>query len=174
MKELNSVNPFYAIGCLYTPWKRKKTRDFLMFSWVTKETSGMKWVNLFRAELPFTSVLSRRGVFKTPTSNFNGELYNRQQLKPFNDCYKAVHLRCLWKSSISHCSIFLQQMYNIFSIWVKVFKNEPSRICGRQSLKNLKGYGLTKADHITSNIFNAVFQKFYLVHPRILCPIINR
>ena len=31
-------------------------------------------------------------------------------------------------------------------IWEKVFKNEPSKICGRQSLKNLKGYGLPKAD----------------------------
>ena len=27
-------------------------------------------------------------------------------------------------------------------IWVKVFKNGPSKICGRQPLKNLKGYGL--------------------------------
>ena len=28
------------------------------------------------------------------------------------------------------------------NIWDKVFKNGPSQICGRQSLKNLKGYGL--------------------------------
>ena len=27
-------------------------------------------------------------------------------------------------------------------IWDKVFKNGPSKICGRQPLKNLKGYGL--------------------------------
>ena len=27
-------------------------------------------------------------------------------------------------------------------MWVKVFKNGPSKICGRQSLKKLKGYGL--------------------------------
>ena len=27
-------------------------------------------------------------------------------------------------------------------IWVKVFKNGPSKICGRQPLKNLKWYGL--------------------------------
>ena len=26
-------------------------------------------------------------------------------------------------------------------IWVKVFKNGPSKICGRQHLKNLKRYG---------------------------------
>ena len=26
--------------------------------------------------------------------------------------------------------------------WDKVFKNGPSKICGRQPLKNLKGYGL--------------------------------
>ena len=26
------------------------------------------------------------------------------------------------------------------NIWDKVFKNGPSKVCGRQSLKNLKGY----------------------------------
>ena len=26
-------------------------------------------------------------------------------------------------------------------LWVKVFKNGTSKICGRQLLKNLKGYG---------------------------------
>ena len=29
-------------------------------------------------------------------------------------------------------------------IWDKVFKSGPSKICGRQPLKNLKGYGLLK------------------------------
>ena len=29
-------------------------------------------------------------------------------------------------------------------IWDKVFKNNPSKICGKQSLKNLKRYGLPK------------------------------
>ena len=29
-------------------------------------------------------------------------------------------------------------------IWNKVYKNGPSEICGRQSLKNLKPYGLFK------------------------------
>ena len=28
--------------------------------------------------------------------------------------------------------------------WDKVFKNGPSKICERQPLKNLKGYGLLK------------------------------
>ena len=32
------------------------------------------------------------------------------------------------------------------NIWDEVFKNGPSKICGRQPLKNLKGYGLSKAD----------------------------
>ena len=39
--------------------------------------------------------------------------------------------------------------YNI--IWVKVFNNRPSEICGRQP---------TKADHIISNFLKAVFNKF--------------
>ena len=47
--------------------------------------------------------------------------------------------------------------------WNKVFKNGPSKICGKQSLKNLKGYGLLKADHTPSNILKAVFHRFYLV-----------
>ena len=31
------------------------------------------------------------------------------------------------------------------NIWDKLFKNGPSKICGRQPLKNLKGCGLPKA-----------------------------
>ena len=31
------------------------------------------------------------------------------------------------------------------TIWNKLFKNGPSKISGRQPLKNLKGYGLPKA-----------------------------
>ena len=34
--------------------------------------------------------------------------------------------------------------FNLDDIWVQVFKNEPSKICGRQPLKNLKGYGSLK------------------------------
>ena len=48
--------------------------------------------------------------------------------------------------------------------WDKVFKNGPNKNCGRQSLKNLKRYGLTKADHTPSNFLKAVLHKFYLVH----------
>ena len=29
-------------------------------------------------------------------------------------------------------------------IWDKVFKSGPSKTCGRQPLKNLKGYGLLR------------------------------
>ena len=36
----------------------------------------------------------------------------------------------------------------ISHIWdiSQVFKNGPSKICGRQPIKNLKGYGLPKAN----------------------------
>ena len=40
-------------------------------------------------------------------------------------------------------------------IWIKVFKNTPGKI-----LKNLKEYGLPKADHTPSNYLKAVFRKF--------------
>ena len=57
----------------------------------------------------------------------------------------------------------------MIDIWDKVFKIGPSKIGGRQPLKNLKGYGLVKADHIPSNFLKTVFHKFYLVHSGILC-----
>ena len=52
---------------------------------------------------------------------------------------------------------------------VKVFKNGPSKICGRQPLKNLKEYGLPRAGHTPSNYSKAVFHKVYLVHSWIVC-----
>ena len=48
--------------------------------------------------------------------------------------------------------------------WDKLFKNEPSNICGKQPLKNLKGYSLLEADYAPSNFLKAVFHEFYLVH----------
>ena len=54
-------------------------------------------------------------------------------------------------------------------IWDNVFKGGPSKICGRQPLKKLNGYGLLKVDHTPSSFLKAVFHKFYLVHSWILC-----
>ena len=50
-------------------------------------------------------------------------------------------------------------MYHVL-IWDKLFKSGPNKICGRQPLENLKGYGLL----IPSNFLKAAFHKFYLVH----------
>ena len=44
----------------------------------------------------------------------------------------------------------------------KVFNNGQTKNCRRQPLKNLKEYGLVKADHTPSIFSKAVFQKFYL------------
>ena len=37
-----------------------------------------------------------------------------------------------------------KSVFDIMNIWSKVFKNGPSKICGRQPLKNLKRYGRPK------------------------------
>ena len=55
-------------------------------------------------------------------------------------------------------------------IWVYVFKNRPSKICGRQPLKDFKWYDLLRQT-ISSQIFKAVFHKFYLVLSWIPWPI---
>ena len=44
------------------------------------------------------------------------------------------------------------------------FQDEPNKICGRQPLKNLKGYGLPKADHTPSTFLKVFYHKFYLVY----------
>ena len=45
--------------------------------------------------------------------------------------------------------------------WDKVFKNGPSEICGRQPLKNFKGYSLLKQT-ITLQIFKGCIPKIIL------------
>ena len=71
----------------------------------------------------------------------------------------------------SKLPIFIESFKNfIFSkndvvqhnIWDKIFKNGPSKVCGRQPLKNLK---------CSSDFLKAVFHKFYLVHSWVFCPI---
>ena len=85
----------------------------------------------------------------------------------------------LWEARISeHGYLFILFQMNLGgdsnnAKWDKVFKNGPSKICGRQPLKKLNGYDLlkqTKADHNPSTFLKAVFHKFYLVHSWILCP----
>ena len=49
--------------------------------------------------------------------------------------------------------------------WVKLFKNGPSKICGRQPWKNLKSYGLLKQTKSPQNFLKPHFHKFYLVQP---------
>ena len=57
--------------------------------------------------------------------------------------------RSLQACFFSQDDVYLFMQGRLFStfrhnIWDKVFKNGPSKICGRQPLKNLKGHGLYK------------------------------
>ena len=47
-------------------------------------------------------------------------------------------------------------------IWDKVFKTGPSKVCGRQPSKNLKGYGMFKQKKkiFQSNFHFSVFIQF--------------
>ena len=52
-------------------------------------------------------------------------------------------------------------------IWDKVFKNEPSKICGRQPLKDLKQYGLLKQSlesfsRLSSTNFTCSILKYFV------------
>ena len=66
------------------------------------------------------------------------------------------------------CNMNIIYMY---FIWGKGFKNGPSKIWGRQPLKNLMGYGLLQADNTSSDFLKAVLHKSYLVHSWTLCAV---
>ena len=61
-------------------------------------------------------------------------------IKPWN-CPKQLFF---WGGNIFSCfnslNLFIKITRTIIK-WDKVFKNGPSKICGRQRLKNLKGHG---------------------------------
>ena len=46
--------------------------------------------------------------------------------------------------SFSENVVYVLHGCNPIIIWNKVFNNGPGQICGRQTLKNLKGFGLLK------------------------------
>ena len=69
----------------------------------------------------------------------------------------------MWWLKLLHVGWFLTFDGRKHHIW-QVFKNVPSKICGRQPLKNFKEYDLLKANHTLSDFLKAVFHKFYLVH----------
>ena len=50
-------------------------------------------------------------------------------------------------------------------MFVKVFKNGPSKVCGRRLFKNLKRYRGRPHGLPLYRFKKVVFQKCYLVHP---------
>ena len=67
-----------------------------------------------------------------------------------------VSLRTNWLTSLWNC-------------WDKEFQYIPSKICGRQPLKNLKQYGIFNQTISLNNLLKVVSHKFYLVHLVIFC-----
>ena len=79
-------------------------------------------------------------------------------------CFLWICSTDSWCDSIRVCTVFwrrylgISSFCSLWNIWVKVFKNGPSKICGRQSLKNLKRYALPK--QTTEKFLKATFHKF--------------
>ena len=71
----------------------------------------------------------------------------------------------IWEDDLAVLDIHAQlnslKIKWIQKLFGKIFKNVPSKICGRQPLKNLEGYDLPKAD---LQFFKSLFCKFFLVH----------
>ena len=80
----------------------------------------------------------------------------------------------IWFSFLKPLKLIMQIFHNNFHayIWVKAWvKNGPSKIGGRQPLKNLKWCGLLRQTIALHVFLKSVFRKFYLVHSWILSPI---
>ena len=77
--------------------------------------------------------------------------------------FDKVYGRCSLKdsdsgSNLSYCQLYISGKY----IWDKVFKNEPSETCGRQSLKKLKWYGLCLSRPYTFKFFKGCLSQILL------------
>ena len=67
--------------------------------------------------------------------------------------------------SLMHLVIVIMNcgLGNCGSIWDKVFKNGPSKICERQPLKNLKGYGRLSSTNFVWSILEYFVPYFLLI-----------
>ena len=90
----------------------------------------------------------RPGVFcqKAALKNFAKFTGKHGQLRNLNRYLPTINIQKLYLGSRQTSTVehFYNKIDNAY-IWDKVFKSEPSKICGGQSLKILKGYGLLYA-----------------------------
>ena len=97
----------------------KNTSGCLFLNWkMVKNSRQNEYVKI--------SVLQKHFKFKLPTTILTNILPN--------------FFQNIWEWLLLQITAVQSQR----RIWDKVFKNRPSRICGRQPLKNLMGYALLK------------------------------
>ena len=115
-----------------------------------------KWV-IFKTKIRNFIRPQKNSIFKIHETNCI-KLLNRIRLsfshlndhKFRNNCIATITPKCnctLEPGIIPHyllrCNLYSDLRKELLNdIWDKVFKSGPSKICGKQPLKNLKGYGL--------------------------------
>ena len=117
-------------------------KNFIFFLYISSVSSMLRW-------FLYLTVAFRTTILSTITWKFTKfwYMFHSPQLK--------------WN--------FVSTIRNL--IWDKVFKKEPSKICGIQPLKNLKEKVYFRQTIFPSNFLKAVLHKFYLVYSWILCSI---
>ena len=84
-----------------------------------------------------------------------------------------------WKFYLQTSQKLLYNKLNLLYAKLKAYSFSKMRQMSQsiqewtKPLKDLKEYGLLKADHTHSKFLKAFFHKFYLVHSWILCPRYN-
>ena len=118
------------------------SKHLLVLKTSSRRLQDMSWGRLQHIFSVTTFSLSRRlqNVFKTSWKRL--EDISQDVLKTTwktENCYAEDVLKTFWKHVLKTCLIKC-----CFYKWDKVFKSGPCKICGRQPLKNVKGYGLLK------------------------------
>ena len=144
--------PFLASGFARDPFS---FRNFLAFLTKCSETSNSWHILLMNH---FSGVIVSISTCFLFVANFHFSLIAFIILSVSMHFWHVSFLSFIWQNLflvkiICSCQVSnaFYETFNFFlvrvTIWDKVFKNEPSKICGRRSLKNLKRYGLyTKQD----------------------------
>ena len=82
-------------------------------------------------------------------------LIQKEAPRPIYSCELDEIFQMCFLAELSVCLLV-----KLSNKWDKVFKNRLSKICGRQPLKNLKGYGLLEPDHTPPSFLKAGLTNF--------------
>ena len=149
--------------------------------------NGRFW--LWRLFFLFSFISCRVTIYLGPGRIYISVFKSYTKLYLPNRLYPSI-LIILYNDTLMHVSRFImglklalnQNRSSNTILWDKVFKNGPSKVCGRQPSKKVKWYGLFLTHRINSNNFEGCLPQILLgpflntlshIHLTNICPLNN-